>query len=217
MSARRENPETGITRQIRDLLRLMSVPHIKHFGGPLSERGVSDIIGTLPGRKLQPVLSEDDAMALAGKIAKVGPNQDLSLGQALIILALRVVELEARGRAFFCEVKSGKNMPSEEQLKFLSRMRAAGAVAFSAWGSADVVRELSHAGFDPAKRISVQFGPGSSIAPDRPGGAASAAGSTIPGTMAPEPQQAPGEAPGAKSAGAVPTAKPRVGIKHLDS
>jgi len=46
---RRKNPETAITRQIRELLKLMRVPHFKHWGGPMGEKGIPDIIGTLPG------------------------------------------------------------------------------------------------------------------------------------------------------------------------
>ena len=51
---RRVNPETAITRSIRDLLRLLRVPHFKHHGGLGSERGVPDLIGHLPpsGRAL---------------------------------------------------------------------------------------------------------------------------------------------------------------------
>lgn len=46
---RRENPETPVTREIRGILRQLGVPHIKHWGGPFSEKGVSDLIGTVPG------------------------------------------------------------------------------------------------------------------------------------------------------------------------
>jgi len=44
---RGKNPETIITGQIREILKLMRVEHTKNWGGPMSERGVSDIIGTL--------------------------------------------------------------------------------------------------------------------------------------------------------------------------
>lgn len=46
--------ETEITAQIRNILSLLKVPHFKHFGGPMAQRGVSDIIGTIPpnGRAL---------------------------------------------------------------------------------------------------------------------------------------------------------------------
>lgn len=46
---RRENPETGITNQIREMLRLMRIPHEKHWGGPMSPKGIPDILATLPG------------------------------------------------------------------------------------------------------------------------------------------------------------------------
>ena len=45
---RRVNPETIVTRQVRELLRIMRVPHYKNWGGPMGEKGVSDIIGVLP-------------------------------------------------------------------------------------------------------------------------------------------------------------------------
>lgn len=43
------NPETPITRSIREILRILRIPHFKHFGGPMSEPGVSDLVGTIPG------------------------------------------------------------------------------------------------------------------------------------------------------------------------
>lgn len=46
---RKVNPETIITRQIREMLRILKIPHFKHWGGPFSEPGVPDLIGTLPG------------------------------------------------------------------------------------------------------------------------------------------------------------------------
>ena len=51
---KRQNPETAITKQIREVLRKMKVPHFKHWGGPFGSKGISDLIGTLPpdGRSL---------------------------------------------------------------------------------------------------------------------------------------------------------------------
>ena len=46
---KRVNPETIITNQIRELLKIMRIPHRKHWAGPMSDRGIPDIIGTLPG------------------------------------------------------------------------------------------------------------------------------------------------------------------------
>jgi hypothetical protein len=46
---KRLNPETVITRQIRDLLKVMRVPHFKNFATLGTAPGVPDIIGTLPG------------------------------------------------------------------------------------------------------------------------------------------------------------------------
>lgn len=46
---RKANPETVLTKEVRNVLHLLKIPNFKHFGGPMSERGVSDIIGTIPG------------------------------------------------------------------------------------------------------------------------------------------------------------------------
>lgn len=48
-SKKRKNPETIITGQIRELLKLMHIPHEKHWGGPMSAKGIPDLISTLPG------------------------------------------------------------------------------------------------------------------------------------------------------------------------
>lgn len=51
---RRVNPETLIVQQIREILRMLRIPHIKHVSGPISQRGIPDLIGVLPpaGRSL---------------------------------------------------------------------------------------------------------------------------------------------------------------------
>lgn len=51
---RRENPETPITRGIRQVLRVLRIPHFKHWAGQFSEKGIPDLIGTIPphGRAL---------------------------------------------------------------------------------------------------------------------------------------------------------------------
>lgn len=46
---KRINPETVITGQIRELMKLMRIPHEKNWAGPMSVKGISDLIGTLPG------------------------------------------------------------------------------------------------------------------------------------------------------------------------
>lgn len=46
--ARSITPEGIVTRAAREFLRLMRVPHIKHWSGPMSFGGIPDIIGTLP-------------------------------------------------------------------------------------------------------------------------------------------------------------------------
>lgn len=49
MAKRGPNPETALTLSIRGVLRLMRVEHFKHWGGPFSEKGVSDLVCTLHG------------------------------------------------------------------------------------------------------------------------------------------------------------------------
>lgn len=49
MGKRGPNAETPLTQSIRGVLRLMRVEHFKHWGGPFSESGVSDLICTLQG------------------------------------------------------------------------------------------------------------------------------------------------------------------------
>jgi hypothetical protein len=41
--------ESDITKEIIKKLHLMGVFAWKHWGGPMSKRGVSDILGVLPG------------------------------------------------------------------------------------------------------------------------------------------------------------------------
>ena len=45
---RRQNPETVLTAQIREVLRIMRVPCWKHFATALSPRGIPDLICVLP-------------------------------------------------------------------------------------------------------------------------------------------------------------------------
>jgi len=148
-------PETIVTRQLRELLRIMHIPHTKNWAGPLSEVGVSDIFGTLPGVQNPEPQGIIEAMAVA---ARVDGRRPESAEDAIMVLARRVVQLEARGRAFYCEVKAGKGKPNDEQLEFLERHRSAGAVAFVAWNQYDLLQNLIAAGFEPAKRIDMQLG-----------------------------------------------------------
>lgn len=46
---RKVNPETILTKQVREVLRLLKVPHRKVWGGPMSDKGIPDLIGTVPG------------------------------------------------------------------------------------------------------------------------------------------------------------------------
>ena len=44
--------ENNITKAVRQYLRIRGIEHFKHWGGPLSEKGVADIIGCYKGRFL---------------------------------------------------------------------------------------------------------------------------------------------------------------------
>lgn len=46
------NRESDITKAIRRTLDILGIPHFKHWGGPMSEKGVADIIGSYNGRFL---------------------------------------------------------------------------------------------------------------------------------------------------------------------
>ncbi len=41
--------ESEVTRSIRNYLRFRGIPHFKHWSGPMSEKGIPDILGTIPG------------------------------------------------------------------------------------------------------------------------------------------------------------------------
>ena len=43
-------PEALLTRSVRQLLNAAGIFHYKHWGGPMGEKGVSDIIGCYKGR-----------------------------------------------------------------------------------------------------------------------------------------------------------------------
>lgn len=43
--------EAAITKQIRDYLDVKKIFHVKHWSGPMSHKGIPDIIGVLPGGK----------------------------------------------------------------------------------------------------------------------------------------------------------------------
>lgn len=46
----REPSEADITKAIRDVLKACNIWHFKHWSGPLSLKGISDIIGMINGR-----------------------------------------------------------------------------------------------------------------------------------------------------------------------
>jgi hypothetical protein len=123
----------------------------------MSESGVSDIIGTLPGHKAAPPESTEDALRLA---STVKGSVVASSGEAAIVLARRVVELESRGRGLFIEMKAPGGTMSDEQKDFIFNMHTAGAVAFTADNPALVVAKLAEAGYEPARRLRIQFGGG---------------------------------------------------------
>ena len=45
-------PEASLTRSVRALLNAAGIWHFKHWGGPMGEKGVSDIIGCYKGRMI---------------------------------------------------------------------------------------------------------------------------------------------------------------------
>jgi hypothetical protein len=45
-------PEALLTRAVRQLLNAAGIFHFKHWGGPLGEPGISDIIGCYKGRMI---------------------------------------------------------------------------------------------------------------------------------------------------------------------
>lgn len=48
----KQQTEAEITRAIRSLLKTLGVWHFKHWGGPMSAKGVSDILGICNGKFL---------------------------------------------------------------------------------------------------------------------------------------------------------------------
>ncbi len=149
------NPETPVTGQIRAILDMMRVAHFKHWSGPFSEKGVPDLIGVIPGQQTdgQP-MTRTIAREMAMELENAKKMTDV---QALVVLAAEVIRLRAEGRPLFCEVKVPGKDASEDQEKFLARMRTAGAVTFVAHSAREAVAELAKAGFQEAKRIEGQF------------------------------------------------------------
>ena len=45
---RKRNPESILTERIRNILALLRCPNFKHWGGPMGEKGIPDIIGVIP-------------------------------------------------------------------------------------------------------------------------------------------------------------------------
>ena len=86
-----EPSETNIARAIRQYLRLRGIAHFKHWGGPMSERGVADLICCW------------------------------------------------RGHFLAIEVKTRKGALSDDQARFLERIKAAGGIALVARSVDDVI------------------------------------------------------------------------------
>lgn len=104
--------ETQLTKTIRDVLDILKIPHFKHFGGPLSPKGVPDLIGVLP------------------------PS----------------------GRMLLIEVKKPGGKTSPEQSAFLRKFGLSGAFCLVAFSAQDVIVGLVAEGYEPAKKIHLQFG-----------------------------------------------------------
>lgn len=102
--------EADVLAHIRQLLRVLRVTHWKNWGGPMGERGVPDLIGTLQG-----------------------------------------------GRMLLIEVKGPQGVVSPEQAAFLERHAAAGALAFVARSSREVLERLAAEGYPPAVSVLEQF------------------------------------------------------------
>lgn len=102
--------EADIVAQIRSLLQTLRVIHWKNWGGPLGERGVPDLIGTMQG-----------------------------------------------GRMLLIEVKTARGVVSPEQEAFIERHADAGALAFVARSSREVLERLADEGYGPAVAVRGQF------------------------------------------------------------
>jgi hypothetical protein len=52
MRSKPPTPEALLTRSVRQLLNAAGVFHFKHWGGPMGEKGISDIIGCMKGGRM---------------------------------------------------------------------------------------------------------------------------------------------------------------------
>ena len=96
-----EPSEKNITKAIRHYLRIRGIEHFKHWGGPMSERGVADLICCWQGRYLA------------------------------------------------IEVKTRKGTLSDDQVRFLERVKSAGGIALVARSVDDVIEAIER--LDPGQ------------------------------------------------------------------
>ena len=147
--------EGDITKQIRLVLKSLRIPHFKHFGGPLSAKGVSDIIGVIPGTP-RPTI-KDKMFSAKGIIHFLLGREEKDKDEAIIALAEEVSRLREQARGFFLEVKVPGKVPRPEQQEFLDSFARAGALAFYADNVWDVVNALAKNGYEPAVAMAKMF------------------------------------------------------------
>lgn len=63
--------EKEITHSIRSLLKQFGIFHFKHWGGPMGEKGIPDIIGIYQGKPL--------FLEIKTATGKVSPDQEIFL------------------------------------------------------------------------------------------------------------------------------------------
>ena len=102
--------EHELTGQVLGLLKQFKFQYFKHWGGPLSIKGIPDVYVTLPG-----------------------------------------------GRACWIELKGPSGKPTDEQMDFIQRHSAAGALAFFAYSIEAVITNLADAGVECMIQVRKQF------------------------------------------------------------
>jgi hypothetical protein len=116
--------EKDVTRVVRDLLKARQVWHFKHWSGPLSRKGVSDILG----------IRTWTAGWIADRVASGEIKRDEKIG---VFVAL---ELKAEGKKPHNVVKGRRVMDERttNQHEFIEEVRQAGGIG----GLADCVEDV---------------------------------------------------------------------------
>lgn len=110
--------EADITRAIRDLLNICGIFHFKHWGGPMSTKGISDIIGC--------------------KKTKVADLVKAGIEEIGVSVA---IEIKAPGKIPSGPIETW-NKHEQEQNRFLMNIRDSCGIGFFADSIEDVIREL---------------------------------------------------------------------------